>query len=235
MKQIMKQIIALGGGGFSAEPNNLLLDKYILKQTNKSCPKVCFMPTASGDADNYIMRFYTAFSSLDCKMSHLSLFKPHTKDIASFILEQDAIYVGGGNTKSMIALWKDWGIADYLGKALNEGVVLAGISAGAICWFEEGISDYLPNELNTLSCLGFIKGSCCPHYDGEINRRSGYHNLLLNDFAKDGFAIQDFAALHFIDGELSSAVSSRPASKAFRVKREENVINEYLIETNYLG
>ncbi|MEK6267902.1 MAG: Type 1 glutamine amidotransferase-like domain-containing protein, partial [Planococcus sp. (in: firmicutes)] len=106
----MRQIIAMGGGGFSMEPDNPLLDQYILKQANKARPKICFIPTASGDADSYIEKFYGFFNQQDCEPSHLSLFKPHTRKLEEFVLQQDIIYVGGGNTKNLLVLWKEWGL-----------------------------------------------------------------------------------------------------------------------------
>lgn len=134
----MRQIIALGGGGFSMEPDNPLLDLYILKQAKKAKPKICFIPTASGDSDNYISRYYNFFNQQDCKPSHLSLFEPLTRELESCILEKDIVYVGGGNTKNLLALWKEWGLDAILRKAWDEGVILAGLGAGSICWFEEG-------------------------------------------------------------------------------------------------
>src|SRR4051812_10598830 len=127
----MKQIIAMGGGGFSMEPGNPLLDEYLLKQTGKSRPSVCFVGTASGDAPDYILRFYAAFTKLRCNPTHLSLFKPH-QDLESFVLSQDAIYVGGGSTKSLLALWRDWELDRILRKAWTRGIVLGGLSAGSI-------------------------------------------------------------------------------------------------------
>ncbi|HET7628220.1 MAG TPA: Type 1 glutamine amidotransferase-like domain-containing protein, partial [Bacillales bacterium] len=137
----MKQIIAMGGGGFSMEPDNLLLDEYIVAQARNERPKVCFVPTASGDAAGYIDKFYKAFSSLACKPSHLSLFKPPVKDLQSFLLDKDVVYVGGGNTNNLLLLWRAWGLDVSLRKAWEQGVVLAGLSAGSICWFEEGVTD----------------------------------------------------------------------------------------------
>ncbi len=137
----MKQIIALGGGGFSMEPENSLLDKYILQQSMKKNPKICFLATASGDSENYISRFYHFFEKQDCQPSHLSLFNPSTRNIESFLLDKDIIYVGGGNTKNLLVLWKEWGLDTILKKAWEQGIILAGISAGSICWFEEGVTD----------------------------------------------------------------------------------------------
>src|SRR5687767_10038826 len=104
------QIIAMGGGGFSMEPENLLLDQYVLSQSPKVKPRVCFVPTASGDSENYIQRFYNAFNSLPAEPSHLSLFKPPAGKLEEYIMEKDIIYVGGGNTRNLLVLWKEWGL-----------------------------------------------------------------------------------------------------------------------------
>ena len=231
----MKQIIAMGGGGFSMEPDNLLLDQYIINQSNASRPKVCFLPTASGDAEGYIERFYKAFRSLSSEPSHLSLFKPSTRDLEGFLLEKDIIYVGGGNTKSMLALWKEWGIDVILRKAWESGTILAGLSAGSICWFEEGTTDSYGDGLETIEGLGLIAGSHSPHYDGEENRRPLYHSFIERGELKPGYAADDGAALHFIDGEIAQAVSSRPYASSYRVEKKDGVISEYRIATNYLG
>jgi dipeptidase E len=108
MTNIDRQIIAMGGGGFSMEPENILLDRYILDTIDNKKPRVCFIPTASGDSSSYIDRFYAAFTNFSCIPAHLSLFNPHTIDLRSFILEQDILYVGGGNTKNLVALWQVW-------------------------------------------------------------------------------------------------------------------------------
>jgi dipeptidase E len=231
----MNQIIAMGGGGFSMEPGNLLLDQYIVGQAEASNPKVCFLPTASGDAESYIGRFYKAFTSLSCEPSHLSLFKPCTRDLEGFLLEKDIIYVGGGNTKSMLALWREWGIDLILRKSLESGTILAGLSAGSICWFEEGTTDSFGIGLETIKGLGLIKGSHSPHYDGEENRRPLYHSFIQNGNLKAGYAADDGAALHFIDGELYRVVSSRERASAYRVEKIDNEIREILLPTNYLG
>jgi peptidase E len=230
----MKQIIALGGGGFSMEPENPLLDKYILHQSEKSNPKICFIATASGDSDNYISRFYHFFEKQDCQPSHLSLFNPPTRDLESFLLEKDIIYVGGGNTKNLLVLWKEWGLDTILRKAWEQGIVLAGISAGSLCWFEEGVTDSYGDGLEPLKCLGFLKGSNCPHYDGESERRPSYQKLIATNSIKPGYAADDGVAIHFIDQEISQIVSSRPNAKAYKVYNDTEII-EIELETNYLG
>lgn len=211
-----RQIIAMGGGGFSVEPENLDLDRYALQQAKAANPKVCFVATASGDAVRYIASFYVAYRQLDCRPSHLTFFE-RTPELRSLALEQDMIYVGGGNTKSMLAVWKEWGFDAVLREAWENGVVLAGISAGAICWFEQGITDSFADELKVMDCLGFLKGSCCPHFDGEPERRPSYHRLLLENRIISGYAIDDCAAIHFVGNEIRRVVRSKPHANAYRM------------------
>ncbi|TWT06372.1 peptidase E [Planococcus sp. CPCC 101016] len=228
----MRQIIAMGGGGFSMEPDNPLLDQYILKQVNKSQPKICFIPTASGDADSYIEKFYDFFNQQECIPSHLSLFKPPTRDLERFVLEQDILYVGGGNTKNLLVLWKEWGLDEILKKAWNQGIVLAGLSAGSICWFEEGVTDSYGDQLEPLQALGFLKGSHCPHYDGEAERRPAYRQFIDEGLLQDGIAADDGAAIHYAGQEIKRIVSSRPTAKAYQVYKggENELATEYLGE-----
>lgn len=230
----MRQIIALGGGGFSMEPDNPLIDLYILQQVEKSKPKICFLPTASGDADNYIARYYNFFNQQNSTPSHLSLFNPPTRDLESFILEKDIIYVGGGNTKNLLALWKEWGLDHVLRKAWDQGVILAGLSAGSICWFEEGVTDSFGDGLEPIKCLGFLKGSNCPHYDGEIDRKPAYRKLIESGKIQSGIATDDGVAIHYKEQEISKIVSSRPDAKAYRVSFEQKVIEQEL-QTEFLG
>ncbi|MEK5148216.1 Type 1 glutamine amidotransferase-like domain-containing protein [Psychrobacillus sp. FSL K6-4615] len=230
----MRQIIALGGGGFSMEPDNPLLDLYILEQAKKVNPQICIIPTASGDSDSYISRYYNFFNQQDCKPSHLSLFAPPTRDLESFILEKDILYVGGGNTKNLLVLWKEWSLDDILRKAWNHGVILAGLSAGSICWFEEGITDSYGDGLEPIKCLGFLNGSNCPHYDGEIERRAAYHKLMESKKIKSGIATDDGVAIHYKEQGISKIVSSRPNAKAYSVSFETKVI-ETELQTEFLG
>ena len=211
-----RQLIALGGGGFSMEPENLALDRYVLAQARAETPAVAFIPTASGDADSYVLRFYAAFSTLGCHPTHLPLFR-RTPDLRDYLLAQDVIYVDGGNTKSMLGVWREWGLPEVLREAWESGVVLAGISAGAICWFEQGLTDSFAGDLRVLSCLGFLAGSCCPHYDGEAARRPTLHRLLRTGEILPGLAVDDSAALHFRGAELHRVVASRPGVTAYRV------------------
>lgn len=227
----MRQVIALGGGGFSMEPENPVLDRYILQQSKKENPKVCFIGTASGDAEGYIERFYNFFRLEKCEPSHLSLFKPHTRDIKKFIMSQDIIYVGGGNTKNLMALWREWELDVILRQAYDKGTILAGLSAGSLCWFEEGITDSYGSELEPISCLGILRGSHCPHYDGEENRRPAYQKFIQAGTIGSGYAADDGVGLHFIDEELHRVVSSRPNALGYRVDKDK----ETKLPTIFLG
>lgn len=224
-KDDSRQLIALGGGGFSMEPDNLALDRYVLAQARAPEPAVAFIPTASGDSDDYVLRFYAAFSTLACRPTHLPLFR-RTPDLRACLLAQDVIYVGGGNTKSLLGVWREWGLPELLREAWESGVVLAGISAGAICWFEQGLTDAFAGDLRVLSCLGFLAGSCCPHYDGEAARRPTLHRLLRTGEILPGFAVDDGAALHFKGDEVHRVVASRPGVTAYRVGTRNGTASE---------
>jgi dipeptidase E len=141
-------IVALGGGGFSMEPDNLVLDRYILSLWGDPVreARVCFIPTATGDSADYIGRFYSAFDKLPCRPTHLALTNPQTPDPVSVVLENDIFYVGGGNTREMLAIWRRRGLDQALTQAWQAGKILCGISAGAICWFEDAISDSVVEE-----------------------------------------------------------------------------------------
>jgi peptidase E len=232
-----QHIIALGGGGFSMEPGNPLLDRYVLDTTGKSRPRVCFLAQATAESTPYILKFFEAMTTLGAIPSHLSLFgTPPRPDRREFLLTQDVIFVGGGNTKSLLILWRGWGVDAILREAYARGVVLAGISAGANCWFEQCITDSITPELNMMDCLGFLPGSYCPHYDGEAQRRPTFHRLVREGRVKDGIACDDGAAAHFVDGALAHVISSRPQAKGYRVVRgEDGAAVETVLETRYLG
>jgi peptidase E len=237
-----QQIVAMGGGGFMMEPENLLLDRYILGLTGKERPKVLFVPTATGDSQERIDTFYRIYGDLDCEPGHLSLFRHRTIHIRELVLGQDVIYVSGGNTRNMLVLWETWGLDTLLREAWERGIVLAGLSAGSICWFEEGVTDSIPaaipdmpGDLAAMRCLGFLPGSNCPHYDGEEARRPAYHLMIGRGLISPGYAADDGVGLHYIGTELSRAVSSRPRAKGYRVERNGDVVSETVLETTYLG
>jgi dipeptidase E len=230
-----RQIIAIGGAALTPELDNLLLVDYFLKQTGKRKPRVCFIGTAHGDADAGRLRFYAGMSQFSCTPTHLPLFARTPRDLASFVLEQDAIFVGGGNTRSMLAVWRDWGLDVHLRAAWQRGVVLGGWSAGSICWFEQGITDSIAGPLIALDGLGFLPGSNCPHYDSEVLRRPTYRRLVAGGKIDEGYAADDGVALHFIDGRLLRAVSNRPRARGWRLSRSGKRAVERALLTRYLG
>ena len=229
-----KQVLAMGGGGFTMKPENLKLDQYLLSMTNNKNPKVCFIPTATGDDESYTRRFYSVYKKLDCETSHLSLFSPPEGDLRAFVLDKDIFYVGGGNTRNLLVLWKEWGLDKYLYEAWCNGSIMAGLSAGSICWFEQGLTDSVTGKLLPLECLGFVGGSNCPHFDTEEGRRPSYHEAILDGSMIDGIACDDGVAAHFIDGKLERCVSSLATAKAYHLKNVNGNINESIIEPTYL-
>lgn len=212
------QIIAMGGGGFSMETGKSLLDQYILAQTGKPEPKIAFLATASGDSPTYILNFYIAASQLACRPSHLPFFG-RTPDLRNYLLSQDVIYVGGGNTKSMLAVWREWGLPELLREAWHNGIVLAGLSAGAICWFQQGITDSFADKLAPMDCLGLLPGSCCPHYDSEAERRPDFRRMVAAGEALPGIALDDLAGAHFRGSELHRVVFANTEAHAYRLER----------------
>jgi dipeptidase E len=230
-------IIALGGGGFSMEPGNLALDRYILSLWRRPDrePRVCFIPTASGDSDDYIGRFYSAFEKLPCTPTHLALSNPQKVDPINAVSENDIFYAGGGNTREMLAIWRQYGLDRALKDAWQADKILCGISAGAICWFEQGISDSLvQGELHPLKCLGSLPGTACPHYD-ERGRREAFHRCLAAGQMAAGYGIDNSVALHFEGTELVNVVCSGPEVCAYHVTLATGHVAETLIRANLLA
>ena len=228
------QIIAMGGGGFSSRPKTPALDEYILRQCPKRTPRVCFLPTASGDADEYIVRFYASFSKFACRPTHASLFRLPAA-LRQYLLAQDIIYVGGGNTRSMLALWREWKVHEILREAWQRGIILSGVSSGGICWFEEGLVDSLPGQLTPLQCLGFLKGSFCPHYNTEPARRPEYLKLIRAAKMRPGLAVEDGVAVHFIGHRLAHVVSVRRGPVTYAIRLTKGGLEEETLQVKSLA
>jgi peptidase E len=215
-----RHIVAMGGGGFSQEEDNTLLDDFVLSLTGRDRPRVCFLPTASGDAEGYIERFRLAFPPDRAVASVFPLFSnPGVPDWRAFLLGQDVLYVGGGSTVNLLAVWRVHRIDRFVREAWEEGIVLAGISAGMNCWFESCVTDSLVGEASALpDGLGFLPGSACPHFDSEDQRRPVYTELVASGILPPGVAADDGAALHYVGTELREAVASRPTAGAYRIE-----------------
>ncbi len=231
-----RHIVAMGGGGFSMEFDNPLLDDFALSLARtKRNPRICFIGTASGDSDAYISLFHRAFPPKRARATHLRLFDRRVSDLRGFLLEQDVIYVGGGSTANLLAIWRLHGLDRALRSAWNAGVVMAGISAGAICWFECGVTDsFGPAPQPLEGGLGLVKGGFCPHYGGEAARRPALHRLIRRVFPST-LALDDGAAAHFVGRRMVEIVSSRPKARAFRVEFSEGRVVETPLPVRRLG
>jgi dipeptidase E len=220
------------------ERDGSLLDDYVLSLTQAPRPRVCFLPTASGDADHYVVRFYRRFSS-DCEASHVSLFRRDQgtggveDDLATHLLAQDLVYVGGGNVVSMLGAWRAYGLDAILRKAWRKGVVLCGPSAGSLCWFEQALSAFhgAPRPVHG---LGLLPYSNCVHYDAEPERRAEYHRFVGGGM-RGGYAVEDGVALHFRGTSLLRVVSSRPGRSAYFVEAGDDGVLETRLEASHLG
>jgi dipeptidase E len=222
-----RQIIALGGeAAFNSDPK---MCAYILEQSGRATPKICFIPTASGDDQRFIKHFFGMAKRLGARPSHLSLFQPPHEPLASFVGRHDVIYVGGGNTRNMLILWRAWGLDKVLRLAYERGVVLAGTSAGALCWFRSGVTDSFPGRYAALQCLGWLRGSFCPHFDSEPKRKPVYRALVRSGRLLGGYAADDYVGLHFIDERLTSVVSTKRAARAHRLARHNGKLLESVI------
>ena len=230
------QVVAFGGGGFSMESGNALLDDYVLAATGVERPKVCFLPTASGDADHYIVRFYRHLPASRCEPSHVSLFRRDcgAPDPATHLLEQDLIYVGGGCVRSMLGAWRAHGLDDVLRRAWARGVVMCGLSAGSLCWFEQGLTAFHGEQGLPVAGLGLLMGSNAVHYDKEARRRPDFQAAIAAGMAP-GWGADDGAALHFVGPRLARVVSSRPHAGAYRVEAVGGEAVESPLATEYLG
>jgi len=209
-------IVAMGGGGFSDGGSGL--DGYVLELTGADRPRACFVPTASGDSESYIENFLAAYSQR-ADASVLRLFARDIDDLRAHLLSQHLIYVGGGNTANMLAVWRLHGVDEMLREAWSAGVILCGLSAGANCWFEASSTDSFGPALAPLGAgLGLLPGSFCPHYDSESQRRPTYRAGVAEGDLPPGFAADDGVALRFAGRELAEAVSERPGAGCYRVE-----------------
>jgi peptidase E len=235
MENPLRQIVAFGGGGFSMESGNPLLDEYVLGLGRSERPRVCFLPSASGDADHYVVRFYRAFPAGCCDPTHISLFRREQgpEDLRGHLLSQDLIYVGGGSVVSLLGVWRAHGLDSILREAWEAGVVLCGLSAGSLCWFAESVTRF-HGDPRRIEGLGLLPFSNCVHYEPDSSRCVAYHDFL-KDGMRPGYAAEDGAALHFVGTELARVVASRPESRGYRLDADGSRVVETRIATLYLG
>ncbi len=234
-------IVAMGGGGFQMEPDNPLLDDHVLAlaraRSGRERPRICLIPTASADDDGLIADFERLFAPPRAEPLVLRLFFRTVVDLREVVLGQDAVYVTGGNTANLLALWRVHGLDDVLRQAWDAGVVMAGMSAGAICWFEACTTDSFGPVLRPLrGGLGILAGSLSPHYHGEAQRRPIVRRLVGDGTLPPGYGVDDGAALVFRERELVEVVTSDREAGAWRVEPDgAGGATETPLPTRYLG
>jgi len=224
---MQKQLLAYGSGR-----HRLPFIKYIAKITGKERPNLCFIPTASADNKDYIISFYETCKTLNVVPHVLKVWVNSYEDKEPFkavIDRMDAVIVGGGNTLNMLAIWKAQGIDTLLKQAYENGCVMAGGSAGSLCWFNGGTTDSRPAVLSIVGGLGFIPKSHCPHYNSETSRRPLYHTNILEGRLSDGYACDDASGIHFINGKVHQSVAIDAKNKSFYVYRRENQVLEEVL------
>ncbi|MGI8460031.1 MAG: Type 1 glutamine amidotransferase-like domain-containing protein [Solirubrobacterales bacterium] len=230
-----RQIVAFGGGGFSMESGNPLMDDYVLSLTGKQRPKVCFLPSASGDADHYVVRFYREFAGARAEASHISLFRRGRSavDLREHLLAQDLIYVGGGSLVSLIGVWRAHGLDEILCEAWERGIVLCGLSAGALCWFTDALSAY-NGPPQRVEGIGLLPWSFTAHWDAEPERREEFERQLAAGM-RPGYAADDGAALHFVGLSLHAVVGSKRGVTGHSLRLSESGVAAERIDAEFLG
>src|SRR4051812_22253300 len=231
---LVSHIVALGGGGFSNAGEVTPLDRYLLEATGKERPRVCFLGTASGDSDRYATNFYRSYSSV-ASASDLVLFGAPDADEIARLVDQDLVFVGGGNTANLLAVWRLHGVDKALRSAWQSGTVLAGISAGAICWFEASLTDSFGPQLAALrDGMGLLEGSAAPHFDAEAARRPRYIAEIGSGALPDGYGIDEGAALHFVGTRLERVVTEVRGAAASRFELVDGQVRETRLEAALL-
>lgn len=229
-----RRILALGGGGFTGSVEDSPLDEYAFSLASGDRPRVCLLPTASGDPEAQIGRFYRSFEPLGCELSHVSLFRlgSHPLDLRDHLLSRDVIYVGGGSMLNLLALWRVHGVDSLLAEAWQRGVALVGVSAGSMCWFEAGITRTRGAPSPAIG-LGLLPWTLSVHDSSDPKRRAEYRTRIAEGMP-GGFAVEDGVGLLFAGDELAEAVSARPGARAYRVALEGSQVVERPIEPRLL-
>ena len=226
----------MGGGGFTMEAEASVLDDYVLSLAPAREPRICLLPTAGGDSEEQIRRFSIAFGDRLCETSHVSLFRLGHRPVSlrDHLLAQHIIYVGGGSMINLLALWRAHGIDSILREAWQAGIVLAGLSAGAMCWFEAGITKGMARP-RPVGGLGFLPGSASVHYDGEPDRRPAYLEAVAACALPAGYGIDDGVGLLFRGTRLAEVVAAREGLRAYRVDAVEGAAREHELEPRVLS
>ncbi|MFC4532287.1 Type 1 glutamine amidotransferase-like domain-containing protein [Sphaerisporangium dianthi] len=235
-------ILAIGGGSFvpasrlgTMEPSGLL--RYALDLTGQDRPKLGLLATATGDDAEWLLKMYGAFRSFDVEVSHLALFPmPNVDDPREWLLEQDAVYVSGGSVANLAALWRLHGLDEAMEEAWRAGVVLAGQSAGALCWHVGGNTDSFGPVLRPWAeGLGLLPYSCGVHYNSDPQRRALLHESIASGELPDGYAADEGVGLHYVGREFIQAVTVNPRGYAYRIERDgDGGVKEVRVEPRLL-
>jgi peptidase E len=230
-----QRILAMGGVQLGAGSTDWPLLQFMLDLTGRERPRICMLATASGDNNNSLASFYTTFARR-ADATHLDLFGRTVADVEAFLLEQDVVFVGGGNTANMLAIWRVHGVDKALKAAWESGVILAGWSAGANCWFDASVTDSFGLGLDPLKDgLRLVPGSFCPHYDSESLRRPRYEELVGGGALPDGIAADDGVGCLYVGRQLADVVASLPGQHAYRVERRKgNAVEETQVRARLL-
>ena len=233
-----RHVLAIGGGMLMPRDTVPLHLTYAMELSGKPKPNLCVLNTAIGDDPNVYLRIYDRLASTQARVRHLALFPmPNVADPEDLLMSQDVIFVGGGSVANMLAVWRVHGIDEILHNAWHAGIVLAGSSAGGICWFEGGTTDSFGVKLRAFTDgLAMLAGSFCPHYDSEPERRPLYRLLVADGTLRGGIACDDGVAGHFVDDTLDEVVADRPGGLAYQVSPDgagDSV--ETPLEARYLG
>ena len=230
-----RRIVAIGGGGFTSGRADAALERYIVQLSGRSNPRVCLLPTASGDPEEQIRRFGTAFRRFGADVSHVALFRLGEEPVAleEHLLSCDVIYVGGGSMLNLIAIWRAHGIDRILRRAWESGILLSGVSAGSMCWFQAGITNS-PGYPRSAGGLGFLAGSNCVHYDAQPERRVSYLEAVRSGILPPGYAVDDGAAIVFEEDRLTDVITARPRAAAYHVSLQDGALVEQRLPTRVL-
>lgn len=211
------RILVMGGHEFDRLDGNEAIVEHIISLTGKETPRICLLPTASGDPEDQISRFRRSFGSRGCEVSDISLFRlgANPIDVSAHLMKQDAIYVGGGSLVNLVAVWRPHGIAELIEECLERGVMVVGQSAGAMCWFEAGITSS-SGRPEPADGLGLLEGSLCVHYHRDPDRRSRYLSAVGEEIVA-GYGADDQTGLLFSDGELTEVFTAREGAGVWKV------------------